>query len=101
MERRQGSGQPCWPALPEQTRAPTAASDRGFVEGSRWVPRRSRRAVPPRAKDEHQIAAELFLSKNLETHLRNIFRKIGVSTRAELAGAVEHADHGARTLRYP
>ena len=47
-------------------------------------------------KTNPEIAAELFLSKKtVETHLRNIFRKIDVSTRVELARAVEHADHGA------
>ncbi len=43
-------------------------------------------------KTNPQIAAELFLSqKTVETHLRNIFRKIGVSSRVELARAVERA----------
>ena len=38
-----------------------------------------------------EIAAELFLSqKTVESHLRNIFRKVGVSTRVELA-RVAHA----------
>jgi ATP/maltotriose-dependent transcriptional regulator MalT len=47
-------------------------------------------------KTNPEIAAELFLSqKTVETHLRNIFRKIDVSTRVELARAVERADHGA------
>jgi len=47
-------------------------------------------------KTNPQIAAELFLSqKTVETHLRNIFRKVGVSSRVELARAVEHADHAA------
>ena len=44
-------------------------------------------------KTNPQIAAELFLSqKTVETHLRNIFRKVGVSSRVELARAVERAD---------
>ena len=47
-------------------------------------------------KTNPQIAAELFLSqKTVETHLRNIFRKIDVSTRVELAHVVEHAGLGA------
>jgi DNA-binding NarL/FixJ family response regulator len=48
-------------------------------------------------KTNPEIAAELFLSqKTVETHLRNIFPKIDVSTRVELARVVERADHGAR-----
>ena len=44
-------------------------------------------------KTNPQIAAELFLSqKTVETHLRNIFRKVGVSNRVELARTVEQAE---------
>jgi ATP/maltotriose-dependent transcriptional regulator MalT len=44
-------------------------------------------------KTNPQIAAELFLSqKTVETHLRNIFHKMDVTTRTALARAVERTD---------
>jgi ATP/maltotriose-dependent transcriptional regulator MalT len=49
-------------------------------------------------KTNPEIAAHLFLSqKTVETHLRNIFHKIDVSSRVELARAVERADGVARS----
>jgi DNA-binding NarL/FixJ family response regulator/tetratricopeptide (TPR) repeat protein len=44
-------------------------------------------------KTNSQIAAELFLSpKTVETHIRHLFQKLDVSSRVEVARAVERAD---------
>ena len=44
-----------------------------------------------------QIAAELYLApKTVETHVRTLFGKLGVSSRVEIARGVEHADRAAR-----
>ena len=44
-------------------------------------------------KTNPEIGAALFLStKTIETHMRNMFRKLGVNSRVELAREVERAD---------
>ena len=44
-------------------------------------------------KTNSEIAAALFLSpKTIETHMRNIFRKLNVLSRVEVARAVERGD---------
>src|SRR5262249_24040128 len=49
-------------------------------------------------KTNPQIAADLFLSqKTVETHLRNIFHKINVSSRVGLSRAIERTDRTAGT----
>jgi DNA-binding CsgD family transcriptional regulator len=43
-------------------------------------------------RTNQQIADELFLSlKTVETHIRNMFRKLDVSSRVDLARAIEAA----------
>ena len=61
-------------------------------------------AVYAELASEFPIAGELFLSgKTVESHLRNIFIKLGVSSRVEVARAIERADRSARsaTSRHP
>ncbi len=51
-------------------------------------------------KTNPQIAAELVLSpKTVETHLRNIFHKINITSRVGLARAIEHANRTTGTPR--
>ena len=48
-------------------------------------------------KTNSQIAGELFLSpKTVESHIRHLFQKLEVSSRVEVARAVERADRAAR-----
>jgi DNA-binding CsgD family transcriptional regulator len=50
-------------------------------------------------KTNPEIAAELFLSqKTVETHIHNMFRKLGGASRVEIARAVERADREAGAL---
>jgi DNA-binding NarL/FixJ family response regulator/tetratricopeptide (TPR) repeat protein len=74
---------------PARTRA-KGTSGKGLDALSRREHDVARLVVDRRTNPE--IAAELFLSvKTVETHMRNMFRKLGVSSRADLARAVEQA----------
>jgi len=43
-----------------------------------------------------EIASELFLSpKTVESHVRNLFQKLGVSSRVDVARVVERAERTA------
>jgi DNA-binding CsgD family transcriptional regulator/tetratricopeptide (TPR) repeat protein len=69
-------------------------ADRGDGEGLASLTAREREVADlvGQRKTNREIAAELFLSeKTVETHLRHIFGKLGVSSRASVARAVEEA----------
>ena len=79
-----------WAATCTGARAKARGSDgaRSLTERELQI---ARLVVDRRTNPE--IAAELFLSlKTVETHLRNIFRKLGVSSRVDLARTVERAE---------
>ena len=81
--------------------APTGGHGAGTADGSGIESLTERELQVARLvvdrKTNPEIAAELFLSqKTVETHLRNIFHKVGVTGRADLARAVERADETAR-----
>ena len=74
------------------TRARVRPDDGGGIEGLSPRERDVARLVVDR-RTNPEIAAELFLSvKTVETHMRNIFRKLGVSSRVQLARAVERTE---------
>ncbi|MBA2580878.1 MAG: response regulator transcription factor [Thermoleophilaceae bacterium] len=88
-----------------QTRPPRSAP-----YGSRQARRRGRRdAQRARGRDRAargarqtnpEIAGELCLSvKTVETHVRNIFRKLDAASRVEVARVLERAERGSDELR--
>jgi DNA-binding CsgD family transcriptional regulator len=81
----------------EQEAQPLSSSSCELIDGSGIASLTERELQVARLvvdrKTNPEIAAELFLSqKTVETHLRNIFHKMDVTTRADLARAVERAD---------
>lgn len=72
--------------------APAAAPGGDGVEGLTARELEIARLVVDR-RTNRQIAEELFLSpKTVETHIRNIFAKLGADSRVEVARIVERAD---------
>ena len=75
--------------LPRRTRGGTADGD-GIGSLTQRELQVAQLVVDRRTNAE--IAAELFLStKTIESHMRNIFVKLGVSSRVELARTVERS----------
>ncbi len=73
-----------------EPRGPSGAADGGLASLSRRE--REVAALITERKTNKEVAAELFLSeKTVETHLRNIFAKLGASSRVDVARAVERS----------
>jgi DNA-binding NarL/FixJ family response regulator len=71
-----------------EPRGPAAAAESGLESLSRRE--REVADLVTARKTNKEIATDLFLSeKTVESHLRNIFAKLGVSSRVEVARAVE------------
>ena len=71
-----------------EPRGPSGGADGGLESLSRRE--REVAALITARKTNREVAAELFLSeKTVESHLRNIFAKLGASSRVDVARAVE------------
>ena len=80
--------------LGERVRRVAAPADGDGVAGLTGREREIAQLVHD-GKMNREIAAELYLSeKTVETHLRNIFGKLGVASRRDVAAAVERAARG-------
>ena len=73
-------------------RAPSRAARPAPSDGLDSLSQRERQVAMliTARKTNKEVAAELFLSeKTVESHLRNIFAKLGASSRVDVARAVE------------
>jgi DNA-binding CsgD family transcriptional regulator/tetratricopeptide (TPR) repeat protein len=71
-----------------ETRGPVAEGDSGIASLTKRELEIA--ALVTDRKTNREIAADLFLSdKTIESHIRNIFHKLGVSSRVDVARAVE------------
>jgi DNA-binding NarL/FixJ family response regulator len=81
-----------------EPRGPAAAGDRGLASLTKRELEIAMLVTD--RKTNREIAAELFLSgKTVESHMRHIFNKLGVSSRVEVARAVEHERRAAEPAR--
>ena len=72
-----------------EPRGPAAAGDSGLASLTKRELEIATLATD--RKTNREIAAALYLSgKTVESHMRNIFTKLGVSSRVDVARAVEH-----------
>ena len=73
-----------------EPRGPSGAAGGGVESLSRRE--REVAALVTARKTNREVAAELFLSeKTVESHLRNIFAKLGASSRVDVAREVERS----------
>ena len=83
-----------------EPRGPSGAAGSGLESLSRRE--REVAVLVTARKTNKEVAGELFLSeKTVETHLRNIFAKLGASSRVEVARAVERSSGVPTPARTP
>ena len=87
MRRRRRSPRTCGPSStpPARGRGPTALSGAGALTASE----RRVAALAAEGSSNRDIAQTLFVTpKTVEVHLSNAYRKLGIRSRRELAGAL-------------